>query len=284
MLRGARVAAITLLGLFTLAGFSPAQAAESGCKPGEVATKYPGLAGKTLKVTVTATTKPYSFRDPNNLDNIIGFGPDYARAAFACIGVPITFASADWSGLVASVSAGQSDLIWDALYYTPERAKSLDFVVYEAAGSGTLVPKGNPKQLSALSDLCGLRIVALIGSVEAVKAQEASAACQKAGKAEIAMTTAADRASGLRLVENDRVDAYLGEATVAAYDKTLFERAFSFSTGLKIAVGIAKGNKVLEQAVFDAIKSLQASGEEKAIYEKYGIDSSLSLPPEILVE
>ncbi len=284
MLRKTGMAAIALLGFFSIAGASAAHAAESECKPGDVATKYPSLAGKTLKVTVTGSSKPYSFRDPSNLDNIIGFGPDYARAAFACIGVPITFGTADWSGLVASVSAGQSDLIWDALYYTPERAKSLDFVVYEAAGSGALVPKGNPKHLAALSDLCGLRIVTLIGSVEDVKAREASAACQKAGKPEIEMTTAADRASGLRLVENDRVDAYLGEATVAAYDKTLFERAFSFSTGLKIAVGIAKNNKVLEQAVFDAVKLLQASGEEKAIYEKYGIDSSLSLPPEILVE
>jgi polar amino acid transport system substrate-binding protein len=283
-MRPIRIAALALIALLGAATRSPVLAAEAGCKPGELAAKYPALAGKALKVSVTGTTRPYSFRDPEHLDDIIGFGPDYARAAFACIGAPITFGTADWSGLVASVSSGQANLIWDALFYTPERAKSLDFVVYQAAGSGGLVLKGNPKHLHALGDLCGLRAVALIGTVEDVKVHETSAACEKAGKPPIASTTTPDRAAGLRLVENDRADAYIGEATAAAYDKNLFERAFTFSTGLKIAVAVAKGNTELEHAVFDAIKLIQASGAEKALYAKYGMDSSLSLAPEILVQ
>jgi polar amino acid transport system substrate-binding protein len=263
---------------------APARAADPVCEPGKLATKYPELAGKTVKVTVTGTTKPYSYRDPANLDNIIGFGADYARAGFACLGVPMTFGIADWSGLVASVSSGQADAIWDALYYTPERAKALDFVAYQVAGSGGLVPKGNPKKLGSLDDLCGLRVVALIGTVEAVKAQEVGATCQKANKSDVSVISTPDRAAGLRLLENDRADVYLGEATVAAYDKTLFERAFTFSTGLKIAVGINKGNVVLEHAVYDAIRALQADGSAKKIFEKYEIDPSLSYPAEIMTQ
>ena len=281
-MRSIEIAAIGLVALFGVAAGSPARAAAAGCKPGALAGKYPALVGKTLKISVTGTTRPYSFRDPEHLDRIIGFGPDYARAAFACIGVPITFGTADWSGLVASVVSSQADLIWDALFYTPERAKSLDFVIYQSAGSGALVPKGNPKHLHALSDLCGLHTVALIGSVEDVKVHQTSSACEKAGKPAITTTTTPDRAAGLRLVENGRADAYIGEATAAAYDKTLFDRAFTFSTGLKIGVAFAKGRTQLEQAVYDAIKRIQASGAEKALYEKYGMESSLSLPPEIL--
>lgn len=276
------LAAIGLIVLLAMTTQSPVLAADAACAPGALAATYPGLVGKTLKVSVTGTTPPYSFRDPKDLDRIVGFGPDYARAAFACIGTKISFGTADWSGLVASVVSGQADLIWDALFYTPERAKALDFVTYQSSGSGALVPKGNPKHLHALSDLCGLHTVALIGSVEDVKLHDTSAACEKAGKPPVTTTTTPDRAAGLRLVENGRADAYVGEATAAAYDKTLFDRAFTFSTGLKIGVAVAKGNTQLEHAVYDAIKRIQASGAEKALYEKYGMDSSLSLPPEIL--
>jgi len=34
------------------------------------------------------------------------------RATFACIGVPFEFKTGGWSGLLPSVIAGQSDLMW----------------------------------------------------------------------------------------------------------------------------------------------------------------------------
>jgi polar amino acid transport system substrate-binding protein len=280
---GHALIAITLLALSGVMA-APARAADPVCEPAKLATKYPELAGKTIKVSATGTSKPYSYRDPANLDNIIGFGVDYARAGFACLGIPMTIGTADWSGLLTSVTSGQADVIWDALYATPERAKVLDFVLYQVAGSGGLVPKGNPKKLSSIDDLCGLRAVALIGTVEAVKAQAVGAACVKAGKPDVTVMMTPDHAAGLRLVENDRVDVYLGEATVVAYDKALFERAFIFSTGLKVGVGINKGNKVLEMAVYDAIKALQADGTATKLFEKYQIDPSLSYPAEIVTQ
>jgi polar amino acid transport system substrate-binding protein len=52
--------------------------------------------------------------------------------------------------------AGQIDVMWDTLLYTPERAKKLDFVVYMNAATGMLVAKGNLKNIHAVGDLCGL--------------------------------------------------------------------------------------------------------------------------------
>mgnify|MGYP003346463758 CR=1 FL=1 len=62
--------------------------------------------------------------------------------------------------------AGQIDVMWDTLLYTPERAKRLDFVVYMGAATSVMVPKGNPKALNSIDDLCGLKVVAGLGTTQ----------------------------------------------------------------------------------------------------------------------
>ena len=37
--------------------------------------------------------------------------------------------------------------MWDSLYYTPERARRMDFVVYMKAGTGVMVQKGHAKNI-----------------------------------------------------------------------------------------------------------------------------------------
>ena len=138
----------------------PAQADAGKCEPDKLATKYPGLAGKTIRIGQDGESPPYSYRDPNNFDNLIGLDADMARAAFACIGVPVEFKTGAWSGLLPAVIAGQLDVMWDTLYYTPERAKSVDFVSYMIAATGGLVAKGNPKSIKSLDDVCGKRATA----------------------------------------------------------------------------------------------------------------------------
>jgi polar amino acid transport system substrate-binding protein len=138
------------------------------CEPDKVASRYPGLAGKTIVVGQDGTSLPYRFHDPENSDRIIGADADYARAVFACIGVPVTFQLAAWSGLLPAAASGRIDVMWDNLYYTPERAQRVDFVLYSLASDTALLQKGNPKHIQSLADLCGVRAVAGLGTVEAL--------------------------------------------------------------------------------------------------------------------
>jgi polar amino acid transport system substrate-binding protein len=69
----------------------PAEADAAKCEPDKLATKYPGLVGKTIRIGQDGESPPYSYRDPNNFNNLIGLDADMARAAFACIGVPVEF-------------------------------------------------------------------------------------------------------------------------------------------------------------------------------------------------
>jgi len=266
----------------------PAQADASKCEPDKLATKYPGLVGKTIRIGQDGESPPYSYRDPNNFNNLIGLDADMARAAFACIGVPVEFKTGGWSGLLPAVIAGQLDVMWDTLYYTPERAKSVDFVSYMIAATGGLVAKGNPKNIKSLDDVCGKRATAGLGTVEEAAFRDLSKKCVAAGKGEVSIVTYPDVPGGTRLIANDRADVLMSDLgmvnTLIKNNSDQFDRGFMIITNFKIAVGYTKNNKDLGQAILDALNILRADGTEKKMFEKYGVDYAISQPSEILTK
>jgi polar amino acid transport system substrate-binding protein len=57
--------------------------------------------------------------------------------------------------------------------------------------------------------------------------------------------------------------------------------AFHILSGFHVGVAVNKGETDLLTAIFEAFKIEQASGKEKAILVKYGVDPSLEYPTEI---
>ena len=258
------------------------------CEPDKLATRYPGLAGKTIHIGQDGVSIPYSYRDPNDPDHVIGSDADYARAVFACIGLPVEFNIGIWAGLLPAVASGRIDVMWDALYYTPERAKMVDYVLYATASDAALVHQGNPKNIGSLDDLCGKRALGGLGTIEANLIQEISKKCVAAGKDPVDALTYSDKPSAWRMIESDRADvvltaAAMGDAVVA--DKPdVFGIAFRFLPDIKVGTAVAKGNTELEQAIRDAIEATQASGEIAKIFVKYKLDPKLILAPVILTK
>lgn len=279
---------VCALALAAVFGTHGAMAQQAKCHPEQLATKYPGLVGKTIKIATDGATPPYSMRDPNDFNTLIGLDNDMARAAFTCIGVPVDFMIGSWSGLLPAVIAGQADVMWDTLYYTPDRAKEADFVVYLRAATGGLVQKNNPKAIKSLDDVCGIRATAGLGSTEEAVFRDLSAKCVAANKAPVEIVTFPDIPAGSRLVKNDRADLLMIDLGLVnsfiAADPGSFDLAFTILTDYKVGVGVAKNNKELSQAIFDALKILQADGTEEAIYRKYNFDHKQALPTEILTQ
>lgn len=282
--RNAVVTAL-LAGLSVAVLFASAASAAPACEPDKLATKYPKLAGKKLKVGQDGESRPFSFRDPKDFNHLIGLDTDTARAVFACAGVPIEFSTGSWSGLIPAAMSGQIDLMWDTLLYTPERAKKLDFVAYMNSATGGIVPKGNPKKVHSLDDLCGLTGTANLGTTQEAMLREQSAKCTAAGKKPVEVITSTDMPSGARLVQNNRADVlmtnkFYGDAMVETTPTV--EMAFGVVTNARIAVGTAKGNGDLVKAIFDGLAVLRANGELKKIFDLYKVDYSLVTDPEIL--
>ena len=203
------VAAILGGGAFAV---SAGWAAEK-CEPGALAGKYPSLVGKTIRVAQDPQGgPPYSFRDPENFDTIVGLDADTVRAAFDCIGVPFEFKTGSWSGLLPAVIASQADVMWSNLYYTPARAEQVDFVTYRLAATRGIVRKGNPKNVHALDDACGVRAAAGLGTVEEAMFRGISEKCVAAGKSALEIVTYPDRPTGIRMLLNDRADLMMGDS------------------------------------------------------------------------
>jgi polar amino acid transport system substrate-binding protein len=280
--------ATTFLVFLAVSALCSARADDASCDPAKLAAKYPGLAGKTIKIGQDGESVPFSMRDPKDFSKLVGLDADLAQATFACIGAPMQFVVGTWSGLIPAAMSGQIDVMWDTLLYTPERAKKLDFVVYMNAATGMLVAKGNPKNIHALGDLCGLTGTTTLGTTQEAMLRDASNKCVAAGKPAVNIITSTDMPSGLRLVQNARADLvsvnkFVGDSMVAA-NPTTVESAFDVITGAKIAVGTAKGNPDLVKALHDGLAAIRASGAEKAIYERYHVDYGLTTDPATLTE
>jgi polar amino acid transport system substrate-binding protein len=276
------------LAFLTVSALCGARADDVACEPAKLAAKYPSLAGRTIKVGQDGESVPFSMRDPKDFSKLIGLDADLAQATFACIGVPMQFVVGTWAGLIPAAMAGQIDVMWDTLLYTPERAKKLDFVVYMNAATGMLVAKGNPKNIHAVGDLCGLTATTTLGTTQEAMLRDASSKCVAAGKPAVNIITSTDMPSGLRLVQNGRADLvsvnkFVGDSMVAA-NPTTIESAFDVITGAKIAVGTAKGIPDLVKALREGLAAIRASGAEKAIYDRYHVDYGLTTEPATLTE
>ena len=285
-----KISALVALAGFALAATMLSQSAsadEAKCEPDKVATKYPSLAGKTIKVGADGDTRPYAYPDPKD-KHLIGLDVELAEAAFKCIGVPIEWKLGPWSGQLPAVANGQTDLMWDSLYYTPERAGAMDFVVFMKAGTGVMVQKGNPKNVKSLDDFCGLRTAAGLATIEEAKFRELSKDCVAKGKKELEIITAPDIPATARLVLNDRADLLminLGMINAFVEDnKDKVENAFTIVTEIKVGVGANKKNPELEKAVAEALAVMRADGTEKKIYDTYAYDYNLSGPIEVLTK
>jgi polar amino acid transport system substrate-binding protein len=260
-------------------------AMDPACEPGKLATKYPSLVGKTVKFGADPQTPPYAARDGADFNKVSGIAIDMAKEVMDCAGAKYEFVLGAWSGVLPAVISGQIDGMWDDLYYKPDRAKNIDFVMYMGAGTGALVPVGNPKKVTKLDDFCGKTVAYGVGSIEEAATLKQQEDCKAGGKAAVTTMPFQDLAAGLRLLESDRTDILLWDLGyidfMAAANPTKYARAFSIVSGFQIGVGIKKGNDDLVRAVSDGIKIIQANGTQKKIFANYNTDGALQIPVEI---
>ena len=285
MRSGRGAVAILMLAVAYLGAAGPSMAQAPACEPDKVASKYPSLAGKTIKIGADPTSPPYVTRDPKDFNQLIGFDADMARAVFDCAGVKYEFFLGGWSGLLPAVISGQIDVMWDNLYYTAERAKQVDYVVYMVAATGALTSAGNPKKLSGIEDSCGLNAAAGLGTVEEAALREQDTKCKAEGKPGVNIMTYPDIAAGARLVQSGRADLMLTDLaltdSLVKENPTLYSRGYMIVSGFSVGAAIKKGNADLLKLLADGLKIMQATGKQKDIAAKYAIDPSLQIDAEV---
>ncbi len=286
--RGLLVAVMMVLGLvITACGgtttSSGSTSASSACQ--STANKYPSIKSRTITVGIVPGSPPYETVDASNPDNLIGFDPDLARALTSCLGVPLKFQSMTFDGLIPALQAKRIDMVMSGMYATSTRAQIINFVAYLQSAEGSLVKKGNPKNLNSLDDLCGNSAAEVLGQAEMQIIMTQSAKCLAAGKKAIRLDGYKDIDATIAAVRNDRSDITLSDAGFMAATAKQFpdtQTAFSFTSGFVFGIGINKDDNDLLHAINDALTDLQADGTVANLMTKWGFTSAQLQPAKII--
>ncbi len=275
-------------------GLFPAAYAQSGiqraaaCAPDKISEKYPGYAGKAVIVAVTPMTPPFTYANPDNLDEIIGLEIELMEGVMACAGLEIEWLIGKWSGILPTVFSGASDVMVGNVVYREDRAEQGDFVVFMRARQTVVVKKGNPRGIVGPDSLCGLKAAQTIGASSAFAMQAYSDKCVAGGKPAIEILMAEDQESSFRQLSVDRVDMVLDGAVGAAErlkspaGQMNFEAAFSFTSD-DIAGAITRNdNDEMLQILADGMTAMKEDGRIDELFDKYEIDREQFFPIQIL--
>jgi polar amino acid transport system substrate-binding protein len=184
----------------------------------------------------------------------------------------------EFGALITSVNSKRIDLILSGMSDTKERQQVIDFVDYYDTPWGFLVPEGNPKGLTSMDDLCGVRASAETGTAGVGFLKTQNAKCKDAGKPEISVTTFDKVPAIQQAIRSGRTDVDLENYDALSYAAeklgggTVFDAvALKDLPSSPYGIGIAKNNTRLRDAVVKAFQSMIDDGTYEQILKKNGI-------------
>ena len=120
-------------------------------------------AGK-LTVCSDIPYPPQEFFDANG--NPTGSDIDIGAEIAKRLGLDMAVNNTVFDTIIAALQGGKCDIIISAQNITRDRIKQVDMIPYFQAGQSFVVAKGNPKGITATTDLCGKNIAAETGTTE----------------------------------------------------------------------------------------------------------------------
>ncbi|MFF2543751.1 ABC transporter substrate-binding protein [Kitasatospora sp. NPDC058063] len=270
----------------------------TGCGGGQAASDDPvkDLRGKlpnaqrtagALRVGMDVNYAPVEYRGPDGKP--AGLDPELAAALGRILDVRVEFVDTPFDKLVPNLQAKQYDVAMSALSDTRQRRDALDengkqtgpgvdFVDYFIAGTSIVVPKGNPKGIKGLDDLCGRTVSLQQGTTQDEIVTRQVAVCARAGRPLTPHKLDTD-AKALAEVASGAAAAGLNDFPVAAYAaKTTdgggrFEVTGGQSTSNPYGIAVRKDDGQLRDVLAKAIDQLIRSGEYDKILAKWNVSA-----------
>lgn len=231
------------------------------------------LQDGTLTIGSDIAYAPIEFYEEGTR-NEQGLDVDIARAMGEALGVQVKFEQvADFAGIIGDLKAKRYDIVMSAISITDERKAEIDFVPYFGpAGSGILVPTGNPKGIDKITDLCGLTVAAQVGTVQVDYLNDANAAECKANQ--LTVKTFPDNPTAVQELTLGRVDAELADDPVAAYSAKQssgkLEVVAPRFDSAPYGIGVRKDSTSLRTALEEALQKIMDDGTYAEVLDKWG--------------
>ncbi len=203
-----------------------------------------------------------------------GMDIDLMKAIAQALGVNIEFKQvAEFAGIVGDLQAKRYDIVVSAISISPAREAQIDFIKYFGpVGTGVLVPKGNPKGISTIQDICGLKVAAQVGTVQVDQMNALNEADCKDNP--ITISTLPDNPTAVQELTLGRIDAELADDPVAAYSASQSNgKLEAIATGYESApygIGVRKDSPELKAALQQALQQIIANGTYVQILRTWG--------------
>ena len=243
-------------------------------KEASLADKLPAkikAAGKIV-VGTDATYAPNEFLAADGT-TVQGMDVDIFNAVAQKFGVTVQYVPADFGSIILGVDGGKFDVGVSSFTINADRKKQANMVSYFNAGTQWAVLKGNPKKVDT-ENACGLNIGVQKNTVQIDDLTARSKKCTTAGKKPINQIVEQAQAKVTADLVSGKADAMLADSPVGLY-------AVKQTGGQLEALGkvydsapygfvIPKAETDFAQAIVDALKSLDASGDYKKALSAWG--------------
>ena len=267
-LAAAMVVGLAACGSSADSGAADAAASAAG-EAAEATTEAAGDAAEIVTVeegklhmATNAAFPPYEMTTDDG--GFEGIDVEVATAIADKLGLELVVDDMDFSSTIAAVQSGKSDMVMAGMTVTPEREENIDFTTsYTNAVQVIVVPEGS--DIATVDDLA---------NADMIGCQEGTTGflyCQDDyGEDHVASYTTG--AMAIQALLGEKVDAVV-------IDNNPAKEYVAQNDGLKIldteyanedyAIGIAKGNDGLMNAVNGALEELIADGTVQSIIDKY---------------
>lgn len=268
------IAVLAFAMLLSLAACGSKKAASATDTPAASAAPSASAAPATFKtvedgklhMATNAAFPPYEMvKDDGTYE---GIDVEIATAIAQKLGLELVVDDMDFNSALLAPSAGKDDIIMAGLTVTDERKKNMDFTDSYATGKQVIIVKEG-SDIKTADDLADK----MIGTQEATTGYiYCSASVEDGGYGEDHVTAYTNGAMAVQSLVEGKVDCVVIDSQPAQeYVKankglTILETPFVTED---YAIGVAKNNTALLDAVNNALKELIADGTVKSIVDKY---------------
>ena len=229
---------------------------------GELTTVTPGK----LTMSTNAAFPPYEMTDDNG--NYVGIDIEVAEAIADKLGLELQVDDMDFDAALLAVQNGKSDMVMAGVTVTEERQTVMDFSNTYANGiQVVIVPEDS--DIASIDDLTGKAIGVQRGTTGDLYCSDT---VENGGFGAENVTPYPDGLTAVQALNNGQVDCVV-------IDNAPAQEFVEANPGLKIldteyaneeyAIGVAKGNTTMLDAINGALEELKADGTLQSIVDKY---------------
>lgn len=177
----------------------------------------------------------------------------------------------EFAAMIPGLAARRWDMINTGMFYTEERQRLMYLVRYEQQAISVSVPRGNPRNITKLEDLAGLRVGVEQGGFEFRRTTDMSNDLRAKGLNPLQIRAFDNFAVSFQALRAGQLDAAISiDSTAKEYqDRGEFTRAISGLYGTPINFGFR--SKPLAEAVARVLTAMKADGSFQALLDQYGV-------------